>query len=186
MSSSDHHKVVRAGAAQLAPTSNLTILHIPLPTTLSPFSAVGAPFGPLICQPSWFCHLPTNERPSWTMYIGSCLMAAITWLVPCACRDSFPAAVQCMLPVPATSSARGRHSIPLEFRESAFNPRWCTQATKNLQYYSTVLRADFAEIFLQYHNSIPLLRFRIKATGCDIDPSHPVRVAISHVHLGAG
>ena len=81
-------------------------------------------------------------------------MAAITWLVPCGCRNSFLAAVQCMLPVPATSSARGRHSIPLEFRESAFNPRWCTQATKNLQYYSTVLRADFAEIFLQYHNYI--------------------------------
>lgn len=83
-------------------------------------------------------------------YVCSCLMAAITWLVPCAvCRDSFPAAVQCRLPVPATSSARGRHSIPLEFRESAFNPRRCTQATNNLQYYSTVLRVDFAEIFLQ-------------------------------------
>jgi len=70
MSSSDHHKVFRAGAAQLAPTSNLTILAIPLPTTLSPFSAVGAPF--------WSSDLPailvlpspsTNERPSWTMYV---------------------------------------------------------------------------------------------------------------------
>jgi len=62
----------------------------------------------------------------------------------------------------------------LEFRESAFNPRRCTQATNSLQYYCTVLRVDFAEIFLQCNiiTQFPLLRFRIKATGCDIDLSH--------------